>query len=93
MCAIISYNAYDHSSIKIVPVIASFNDDGKIKPLYIGLHGTCYKVDSYWVRNSFVNHIEFHCKIIDGPMLKPILITYYIKECIWTVPNDESGES
>jgi len=56
--------------MQIVPVIASFNDEGQIKPLYVGINGEQYKVESYWVRRSFSNQIEFQCKLIKENMLK-----------------------
>ena len=62
MSQILSYNSHDYLAMQIVHVIAAFNDDGKIKPLYIGLNGERYKVISYWVRRSFKNQIEFQRK-------------------------------
>ena len=87
MSQILSLNSHDYLPMQIVPVIASFNDDGQIKPLYVGINGKRYKVDSYWVRRSFSNQIEFHCKLIIENMLKPVIMTYYLNECIWTIPN------
>lgn len=87
MSQILSYNSHDYLPLQIVPVIASFNDNGQIKPLYVALNGERYKIDSYWVRRSFSNQIEFHCKLIIGNTLKPVIMTYYLNECIWTVPN------
>ena len=88
MTQILSQNSHDLLPMQIVPVIASFNDDGQIKPLYVGINGERYKVASYWVRRSFSNQIEFHCKLIDQDLLKPVIITYYENECIWTIPDN-----
>ena len=88
MTQILSQNSHDLLPMQIVPVIASFNDDGQIKPLYVGINGERYKVASYWVRRSFSNQIEFHCKLIDQDLLKPVIITYYLNECIWTIPDN-----
>ena len=87
MSQIVSNNSYDYLAVEIVPVIASFNNDGQIKPLYVGINGERYKVDSYWVRRTFSNQIEFHCKLIVENMIKTIILTYYLHECIWTIPN------
>ena len=84
---ILSVNSHDYLPVTIIPVIASFNDDGQIKPLYIGIEGNRYKVDSYWIRRSFTNQIEFSCKILIDDRLCPIILTYYMNECIWTIPN------
>ena len=88
MTQILSQNSHDLLPMQIVPVIASFNDDGQIKPLYVGINGERYKVASYWVRRSFSNQIELHCKLIDQDLLKPVIITYYQNECIWTIPDN-----
>ena len=44
MSQILSSNSHDYLPMQIVPVIASFNDDGQIKPLYVGINGERYKV-------------------------------------------------
>lgn len=88
MSQILSINSHDYLPVTIIPVIASFNDDGQIKPLYLGINSERYKVESYWIRRSFTNQIEFCCKIIINGTLRPIIITYYINECIWTIPHN-----
>ena len=92
MNQILSHNSHDYLPIQIVPVIASFNDEGQIRPLYVGINGERYKVESYWVRRSFSNQIEFQCKLIDQDMLKPVVLTYYQNECIWTIPKGVEAE-
>ena len=87
MSQIVSNNSHDYLPMQIVTVIASFNDDGQIKPLYVGIDGERYKVASYWVRRSFSNQVEFHCKLMVEDILKPMIITYYLQECIWTIPK------
>ena len=87
MSQILSLNSHDYLSMQIVPVIASFNSDGQIKPLFVGLNGERYKIDSYWVGQCFSNQIIFHCKVITGDTLRPLILTYYMHECIWTIPN------
>ncbi|GEM_PF-2244487 len=86
MNQILSLNSHDYMPMQIVPVIASFNDNGQIKPLYVGINNERYKIDSYWVRRSFSNQIEFNCKVIINDTLIPLILTYYLKECIWTIP-------
>lgn len=88
MSQILSQNSHDYLQMQTVPVIASFNDEGQIKPLYVGINGERYKVQSYWVRRSFSNQIEFQCKLIVGDTLKIIIITYYLNECVWTIPDN-----
>lgn len=92
MSQILSYNSHDYLSMQIVPVIASFNNEGQIRPLYIGINGERYKVDSYWVRRNFSNQIEYHCKLIIEDSLKSVIITYYLNECIWTIPSYSNND-
>lgn len=87
MAQIISLNSHDYAPVTIIQVIASFNEEGQIKPLYVGIKGERYKIHSYWVRRSFSNQIEFSCKLICGVSFQTVIITYYINECIWTIPK------
>ncbi len=88
MTQIISRNSHDYAPVRIIPVIASFNEEGQLKPLYVGIDGERYKVHSYWIRRSFSNQIEFNCKLILGKTLQTVIITYYMNECIWTIPDN-----
>jgi hypothetical protein len=87
MSQIISHNSLDYRPITILQVIASFSDNGHIRPLYVRIHGETYKVDSYWVRTQFRNQMEFNCKLIVNDFLRPLVITYHLNECIWTTPK------
>lgn len=83
----ISYTSYDYTPMDIIPVIASFDSDGHIKPLFVRINGESYKVHSSWVRKGFTGSTEFNCKIIDRDYLKPIVITYHRAEGVWTIPR------
>ncbi len=89
MMQIVSLNSHDYMPVTVIPVIASFNEDGQIKPLYVGIDGNRYKVESYWVRRSFANQIEFNCKLLLEESLQTLIITYYMNECIWTIPANK----
>lgn len=89
MAQIVSLNSHDYMPVDIIPVIASFNEEGQIKPLYVGIDGERYKVQSYWVRRCFSNQIEFSCRLLFGETLQTLIITYYMNECIWTIPANK----
>lgn len=93
MTQIVSHNSHDYMPVTIIPVIAAFNENGQIKPLYVGLNGERHKVHSYWVRRSFSNQIEFSCKVILGEIFQTMIITYYMNECIWTIPAGSADNS
>lgn len=87
---IVSYNSYDYERVKCVPVIASFDSDGHIMPLYVRINGQPFKVDSYWVKNTFTKYdFEFNCKVTDGERLIPLALTYHQAERVWTIPDRE----
>jgi len=86
MTAIKSFNSMDYKPYKSVPVIASFDTEGHIAPLYVRLNGQAHRVLSYWIRNTaFINTIEFSCKIEDNDFEKPLLLKYYCHESTWVV--------
>ncbi len=87
MPPLVSYTNFDYESACPVPVIASFDAEGHIKPLYVRIDDARYKIDSYWVRNKFINIIEFNCQLQAGERLIPLLLIYYQKESIWTIPR------
>lgn len=87
MPAYISHNSYDHSRIEIIPVIASFDSEGHVRPLYVRIAGEALKVHSFWVKPSFSGLIEYSCKVVDGDCLKPLQMTYHQTDCVWTMPK------
>lgn len=83
----ISYTSFDYEDVTIVPVIASFDTRGRICPLYVRIDGTSYKIDSYTFTSRYAHITEFTCRIIDGNSLKPLSLTYYTAEGMWTIPS------
>lgn len=83
----VSYTSFDYRPVDIVPVIASFDSEGHIKPLYVRINGESYKVVSHWVSSTFHNTVDFKCKIADGDYLKPLALTFHREEGMWTVPK------
>lgn len=87
MGAYVSRTSFDYKPVTIVPVIASFDTDGHIAPLYVRINGISMKVASFYERNKFSNSVEFFCKVIDGDYLKPVQLSYYTAERVWTIPK------
>lgn len=84
--SIVSYNSYDFSDTILVPVIASFDSEGYISPLYVRINGISMKIHSFWLKPTFSNPV-FQCQVIDNDVLKPIILTYHPTENVWTIPK------
>jgi hypothetical protein len=83
----VSYNNHDIRKVSVVPVIASFDSEGHIKPLYVRIDGMSCRVLSYWIKSTFINFVAFNCMVQVGELAKPVTLTYFIDETIWTMPN------
>ncbi len=82
---LISKTPFDCTSDVIVPVIASFDSNGRIKPIYVRIYGAAYKVDSSHMISNYIHTMEFTCKLIDGDSLRPLMLTYHKQEGMWSV--------
>ncbi len=87
MPGFVSNTSYDHSNADIVSVIASFDTDGRVKPLYARIHEDTLKIHSSWLKPSFQGLMEFQCKVIDHDCLKPLILIYHKVENVWTIPK------
>lgn len=72
----------------LVPVIASFDSGGHVKPLYVRINGEPLRIHSSQVKPSFLGTVEFECQVIDGEYLKPLSLTYHRQDCVWTIPKN-----
>ena len=80
-----SYTNYDYIKMEKVSVIASFDTEGHIKPLYVRIGDGEYRVSSFWVKHRFINVSEYHCELIDGDVLRPVTLTFYQADGIWCI--------
>lgn len=87
MSGVTSATSYDCNTSEIVSVIASFDTDGHVKPLYVRINQESLKVHSSWMKPSFRGVLEFQCKVIDNDCLKPLTISYYKNENVWVTPK------
>ena len=87
MLDIASTKSYDYGSLEIVSVIASFDTNGHVKPLYVRINQESLKVHSSWMKPSFHGFLEFQCKVIDNGCLKPLALSYRKNENVWMTPK------
>ncbi|MCR4895943.1 MAG: hypothetical protein K5891_04100 [Lachnospiraceae bacterium] len=83
-----SYTSFDYKPVTPVPVIASFDSQGHVAPLYVRMEGTPLKVDTYWVKSSFAHVTVFSCQVQRGKHLIPLLLSYYQQEGVWVIPEE-----
>ena len=77
----------DSPHLQVVSVIASFDTDGKVKPLYVRIGRGSYKVHYSWVKPGVSNIYTYQCQIEDGDTLKPLELTYHAKDSLWVMPK------
>lgn len=87
MSYVFPLESYGGDPIEIIPVIASYDGEGHIRPLYARINDEKYKVESSWVRSDSLNNIDYHCKLSRDNLTYVIIITYHIRECVWTIPK------
>ena len=74
---------YEFHTAKLVSVIASFNTDGKIKPLYIRMNEDPVKVLSSKVIQTTLHMIAFEVIVDDYGQQRIIQLLYKINESVW----------
>lgn len=84
MSGIYSQSSYDLGLTK-VPVIASFDTEGRVKPLYVRFGDECLKVHSAVEKPSTFDLKEFRCQVVDNGYLKPLALAYRMRDTVWTI--------
>ena len=79
--------SYAGDPIEVVPVIASYDNEGHMKPIYVQIRGNRYKVESSWIRSSLGNNIDYNCTLSKDGHLFKIILTYHIRETAWSIPQ------
>jgi hypothetical protein len=80
----------DFSQLRTIPVIATFNAEGKIRPDYFRITNTdqsvdTYKIDTVKYTKDYDNRIVFYCLFTNGKRQQEVNLVFYVMECIWTV--------
>ena len=69
-----------------VPVIATFNKDGKFYPLYFSIEGIRIKIDNIvWISDKATWGYRFKCEITLSDRVETIMLYYYKNLNIWTL--------
>lgn len=70
----------------IVPVIASFNENGKMIPLYFATNGIRIKINNIkWISKEMTWGMQFRCEITVQDRTETVDLCYYNSHKIWTL--------
>lgn len=86
MSAIVSHGLHDCRHLKLVSVIASFNSDGNIIPLYVRIGTESLKIYNAYQSESTFQLMNFKCEVMDNDTVKPIKLTYHLNDHKWSMP-------
>lgn len=87
MSYIFPIESYGGDQIELVPVIASYDTEGRIKPLYVRIKDDRYKVENYWIKYSVSNNIDYNVTLSKDGYTYKLILTYHIRETSWTIPK------
>lgn len=87
MSYIFPIDSYAGDPIELVPVIASYDTEGHIKPLYVRINDDRYKVENYWIKYSCGNNIDYNCTLSRDGRIYKLILTYHIRETAWSIPK------
>lgn len=68
---------------RVVPVLASFDSTGTIRPLYVRIGSDAYKILSCYSQ-AYGPLTIYHCTVNNMGMQREIALTYHPRECCWT---------
>lgn len=75
---------FESHSLTMVPVIASFDTEGTITPLYIRIENVAYKIIFCHEKMQTYPQIkEYICKINNNGVLSQLILMYHCRENIW----------
>lgn len=81
-----SINSRNHVT---VPVIASFNTEGKMIPLYFSVEGLRIKIDRIvWGKEDLVWGSQYRCKICVSEIAEEIELSYFKHTNMWALKKN-----
>ena len=88
MSYIFHIESYGCDPIELVPVIAAYDTEGRVKPLYVRIKDEKYKVENYWVKSTnFANNIDFNVTLSKDNMTYKLILRYHLRETAWSIPK------
>jgi len=87
MGAVVSVTSFDYTHDKPISVMASFDDGGNLRPIYLDYGEGITKVISSIVINDNRNSVEFNCLIVVDNRAVHMMIIFYADNKIWAMPE------
>ena len=88
MSYVFPIDSYGGDPIELVPVIASYDTKGHIKPLYVRIKNEKYRVENYWIKSvNFSNNIDYNVTLSKDNRTYKLILTYHIRETAWSIPK------
>ena len=88
MAATISKGVKDCFHLKVVPVIATYDGNGNILPLYVRINEETFKIYNAYVSESNFRILTFSGEVMVQDAVRPIKLSYFINDLMWCIPND-----
>ena len=80
--------SYNGNPVELVSVIASYDTEGRMKPLYVRINDERYKIESCWIKPSICGDIlDYNCTLVRDDRIYKVIMTYHIRETTWTIPK------
>lgn len=88
MAATISKGLKDCTHLKVVPVIATYDGNGNILPLYVRIGEETFKIYNAYVSESNFRILTFKGEVMVQDAVRPIKLSYFINDLTWCIPNN-----
>lgn len=76
----------NNANLVIVPVIASFNKEGNMIPIYFSVEGIKIKIDRIiWAKEKLAWGSHYKCRICVSDVAEEIELMYYKSRNMWTL--------
>lgn len=87
MAATVSTGLKDCPNLKVVPVIATYDGNGNILPLYVRIGEETFKIYNAYVSESTYRILTFKGEVMVQDSVRPIKLSYFMNDLIWCIPK------
>ena len=88
MAATVSTGLKDCPHLKVVPVIATYDGNGNILPLYVRIGEETFKIYNAYVSESTYRILTFKGEVMVQDSVRPIKLSYFMNDLIWCIPKN-----